>query len=352
MLPIREDLADLEPYVSPQQPARYRMNTNESPYSPPESLMDEVGAALRGVALNRYPDRDASALFEAISEHVGWPKDGLWVANGFNEVFLHLFLGFGGLGRKALVFEPTYSLHTLIPRVASTEVVQVPRDDSFVVDVDAALDAIERERPAVTILCSPNNPTGTTEPTKAVAAIAEASEGWVVVDRAYSEFSNVKEDYRLLLEHYPNLIVTKTFSKAWRLAGIRIGYMLASPKLISELSRVKLPYHLSAITQIVGEAALRHIGETMEVAAAIARERERIEIGLQQMGVKMWPSDANFVLFEVGDANRVWEELLQREVLVRRYPGAPRLASCLRVTAGLPEETDTFLTALAEVLDD
>ena len=349
-LPIRPDLSSVAPYVSPQLPARYRMNTNETPYPPPEALVAEVAEAMTKVALNRYPDRDASDLYGAISDRVGWPREGLWVANGSNEVFMHLFLGFGGAGRSTLLFEPTYALHSLIPTIGNTKVLQLDRDDDFAIDVDAALEAVERERPEIVIVCSPNNPTGMCEPLETTAAIAENAPGLVVVDEAYMEFTDPAKSVRGLLDAYDNLVLVKTFSKAWRLAGVRIGYMLASPGSVGELARVRLPYHLSAITQLIGVAAIRHAEETLRLVEAIALERDRISAGLEELGIHHYPSDANFVLFDMEDAERVWQQLLDRGVLVRNYATHPRLAGCLRVTAGLPEETDAFLQAMKDVI--
>jgi histidinol-phosphate aminotransferase len=348
---VRPDLDAVAPYVSPQRPAKYRMNTNESPYPPPRELVDEVAEEIKAVALNRYPNRDATDLVDAIADHVGWPREGLWVANGSNEVFLHLFLAFGGPDRRALTFEPTYSLHSLIPRIAGTRVLQLPRDEFFAVDVDAAVDSIERERPSAVIVCSPNNPTGGCEPVEAVHALLAHAPGIVVVDEAYAEFADPSDSVIPLLDENPRLVVMKTFSKAWRLAGVRIGYMLAAPELVSEMARVRLPYHLSAITQIIGRAALRHSTETLALASAIARERDRISLELDAMGVITFPSDANFVLFKVDDPDEIWQALLSRGVLVRNYANAPGLEGCLRVTAGLPEETDAFLAAMKEALD-
>ena len=351
-LKVRSDLESIAPYVSPQLPARHRMNTNESPYPPPPALVDEVAEEIKAVALNRYPNRDATDLYTAISQHVGWPREGLWVANGSNEVFMHLFLAFGGPGRSALIFEPTYSLHGLIPQIAGTAVVRLDRDSDFLVDVDKAVDEVQRLRPAVVIACSPNNPTGRCEPVEAIRALLRHAPGIVVMDEAYGEFAEPDQSVVPLLAEEPRLVVTKTFSKAWRLAGVRIGYMMASPELVAEMARVRLPYHLSAVTQIVGVAALRHSDETLRLVSAIAAERDRITLGLEAMGVMAFPSDANFVLFKVEEAERTWRRLLDRGVLVRSYAGAPGLEDCLRVTAGLSEETDAFLDAMKDALDE
>ena len=349
-LPVRPDLESMAPYVSPQMPARYRMNTNETPYAPPERLVGEVSEQIKKVALNRYPDRDATDLYEAISERVAWPREGLWVANGSNEVFMHLFLGFGGTGRSTLLFEPTYSLHSLIPRIGNTRVIQMDRAADLTIDVDAALETIDREAPEIVIVCSPNNPTGMCEALSTTEALLERAPGIVVVDEAYMEFADGSKSVRSMLDDHENLVLVKTFSKAWRLAGVRIGYMLAAPALVDALARVRLPYHLSAITQLVGVAAIRHADETLALVRAIAAERDRISAGLERLGIDHYPSDANFVLFEIEDRDRVWKELLDRGVLVRSYEGNTRLSGCLRVTAGLPEETDAFLSNLQEVL--
>ena len=326
------------------------MNTNETPYPPPERLVEEVAEQLKNVALNRYPDRDANDLFDAISRHVSWPREGLWVANGSNEVFMHLFLCFGGRDRSTLLFEPTYSLHSLIPRIGNTRVLQLDRSPDGTIALDAALETMERESPEIVIVCSPNNPTGMCEPLAITTELLAAAPGIVVVDEAYIEFTDESKSVRPLLDEHENLVLVKTFSKAWRLAGVRIGYMLAAPALIEELSRVRLPYHLSAITQLVGVAAIRHAEETLELVKAIATERDRISEGLEKAGLVHYPSDANFVLFEVDGPDRVWKELLDRGVLVRNYQGNGWLSRCLRVTAGLPDETDAFLDALAEVV--
>ncbi|MGH2730516.1 MAG: aminotransferase class I/II-fold pyridoxal phosphate-dependent enzyme, partial [Actinomycetota bacterium] len=299
----RPDLLEVAPYMSPQMPGfeGIVLNTNESPYPPPPGLIETLTKEFASLALNRYPNRDATALIADLATHCEWPADGIWVANGSNEVFLHLLLTFGGPGRKAMTFEPTYSLHSLIPRITSTTAVPVSRTEDFAVDREVAVAAVERERPEIVILCSPNNPTGGVDAHGTVRAIAEATPGIVVVDEAYGEFADPSESMRDLLGEYPNLVITRTFSKAWRLAGARIGYMLAASQVVRELLRVRLPYHLSSITQAIGRAAIRYAPETVDLARSIARERDRLIVGLQSLGVTTFPSRANFVLFEVDD---------------------------------------------------
>jgi histidinol-phosphate aminotransferase len=313
--------------------------------------LDEVSERLRDVALNRYPDKDAARLFEGIARRWRWPRDGVWIANGSNEVFLHVFLAYGGGGRSSLTFEPTYSLHSLIPKVCGTATMHLPRTEDFRIDLEAALESVRKQRPDFVIVCSPNNPSGGCEPVDSVRALAEEAPGFVVVDEAYGEFAEPEDTVRPLLENHSNVVLVRTFSKAWRLAGVRIGYMLAQPEVIEGIQRVRLPYHLSTLTQLFGETALRWEADTMQLVAAIKAERDRIAVELQAMGVKTFPSRANFVLFEVEDPDGIFSALIERGVLVRNYSGHEGLDRCLRVTAGLPEETDAFVAAMKEVLD-
>lgn len=354
-LEVREDLRSLQPYVSPQRPARYRMNTNESPYPPPDALIEEVQRALADAAFNRYPDHRAGELVEAIATANEWPPEGVWVANGSNEVFLHLFLAYGGPGRRAVTFEPTYSMHSHLAEVAGTEVRRLKREADFGIAGDAVEKACSGGAELI-LHCSPNNPTGDVEPQDTILQMLRGAAGLVIVDEAYIEFAAPGMSVRDLLGDHPNLVITRTFSKAWRLAGVRLGYLLADPAVVEGLKVVGLPYHLSTPSQAVGLAALRHEADTVATVKLIVKERQRIVEGLRSMGTAVHDSHANFVLFEVGDphsgspeeTDRVWQGFLDRGVLVRNY--SKTLGSALRVTAGLPEETDAFLDAAEEVL--
>lgn len=349
-LDVRADLVELEAYRSPQRDARYRMNTNESPYPPPRQLVEEVVAELKQTSFHRYPDQDAKALVAAVAERNSWTPEGVWIANGSNEVFLHLFLAFGGPDRTSLTFEPTYSLHTLIPRVAGTRTVRIPRHAIGALDGAAVSAALRESDPDIVLFCSPNNPTGSLE-TRAAIETALADPGLlVVVDEAYIEFAHPDASVRDLLDDHPNLVVTKTFSKAWSLAGARLGYLLAHPWLVERLAKVRLPYHLSSPSQLLGIAALRHADSALGLVEAIKQERDRLGAGIQALGLSAYASEANFVLFEVDDPRSVWSRLLEKDVLIRDYSASPMLGRCLRVTATKPEETEVFLAALAEVL--
>lgn len=331
------------------------MNTNESPYDPPRALIEEVTGALADQAFNRYPDHHASELVDALAEAHRWPREGVWVANGSNEVFLHLFLAYGGPGRRAVVFEPTYSMHSHIARITGTEVVVEHREADLGIAGDVA-DRAASSGAELIVHCSPNNPTGGVEPRPTIEHILAGASGLVIVDEAYIEFASPGASVRELLEEHSNLVVTRTFSKAWRLAGARLGFLLAHPSVVQGLRVVGLPYHLSAPSQMLGLAALRHQAETLRTVELIVRERQRIAGGLRSMGVRTYDSQANFVLFDVSDpyepvpedTDRAWQGFLERGVLVRNYSST--LGSSLRVTAGLPEETDAFLDAAKEVL--
>ncbi|MDQ4124014.1 MAG: aminotransferase class I/II-fold pyridoxal phosphate-dependent enzyme, partial [Actinomycetota bacterium] len=263
---------------------------------------------------------------------------------------MHLFLAYGGPGRKSVTFEPTYSLHSLIPRLALTEAAQLPRDETFAIDVGAAAAWIEEHRPEIVVVCSPNNPTGNSTPLDDVAAVCRVAPGFVVVDEAYGEFASDGSSAVSLLREHTNLVVVRTFSKAWRLAGVRIGYLLAAPEVVSAMAVARLPYHLSTLSQAVGIAALEAEDDTLQAVGEIVSERERVAGGLADLGLRVVPSDANFVLFEVPDAAAVWKALYERGVLVRSYERSPVLGSFLRVTVGLSDENDDFLRTLEEVV--
>lgn len=358
-LPVRPDLQDVKPYVSPQQPAKFRMNTNESPYPPPQRLIDEVTRELAESEFNRYPDKDAKELLRALSEHAGWPEDGVWIANGSNEIFLQLFLTYGGAGRAALTFEPTYSLHSLIAQITGTEALTGSRPEGWQLDEASVSDALREGSADIALLCSPNNPTGAAERLEIIEKLL-SEVPLVIVDEAYIEFATAEASARRLLDEHENLVITRTFSKAWRLAGARLGYLLAHPSVVEGLKKVRLPYHLSSPSQLLGLAALRSSGATLEAVEAIKAERSAIAEGLTAMGIRVHPSDANFILFEVGakddpsshaeSTRKVWSALLDRGVLVRDYSDNPLLFNCLRVTAGTSEETGAFLDAIEEVL--
>ncbi|MGZ5352089.1 MAG: histidinol-phosphate transaminase [Actinomycetota bacterium] len=341
----RPGLRDVEPYEAPQIDVTARLNTNECPYPLPDGFRDDLGAAVRDLSLNRYPEREAETLRTRLAEMHGHTLEGTWVANGSNEILIQLLQAYGGHGRRVVVFEPTYAMHSRLAWVAGSEVVPIRLEPPWTLTAADVATAVERDADVV-VLCSPNNPTGNAQPLD-VVELAAHGPALVVVDEAYVEFGG--DSASALVARYANLVVVRTFSKAFALAGARIGYCLASRDVVQDLRRVRLPYHLSAITQAAGLVALDHRGEALEILDAIRKERDRIVDALPPMGVEVFPSNANFVLFRPpAPAAEVWRALLDRGVLVRDFSAL--VPGCLRVTAGTPEEVDRFLSALEEAL--
>jgi histidinol-phosphate aminotransferase len=353
---LRDDLQDLEPYGAPQLDVPVALNTNENPYPPSQELVRAVAEAVAAVAgtLNRYPDRDAVELRKDLADYLGHGLTGeqVWAANGSNEVIQQLLQAFGGPGRRALGFEPSYSMHPLIAQVTCTEWVPIKRDADFGISADRAAAAVEAAQPSVVFLTSPNNPTGTAMPLDVISSVCSVAPGIVVVDEAYAEFARSGTPSALsLLPQYPGLVVTRTMSKAFAMAGARVGYLAASAELIAQLLVVRLPYHLSAVTQAVARAALAHAAEPLATVALLRSSRDELVAWLRGRGLAVADSDANFVLFgefpvgSSGDRRAVWQGLLDRGVLVREV-GPQRW---LRVTVGTPEEMAAFRSALEEV---
>jgi histidinol-phosphate aminotransferase len=346
----RDDLRALEGYHSPQVDVPVRLNTNESPYPPPDAFVDAWLAALRAEQLNRYPDRGATALRTALADQLDQPGHRVFCANGSNEVLQTILLTFGGAGRSAAVFEPTYALHSHIARISGTRVVVGQRAPDFTVDLATARNFLAEHRPELVFLCSPNNPTGTVEPTETVEALLGATDGLLIVDEAYGEFAD-RSALELVADELP-LVVVRTYSKVWSLAALRLGFCVAPPWVVEELEKVVLPYHLAVPTQLAGVLALHYGSEMDERVTLLVRERERLRAALRAVdGVTVFPSDANFLLVRVhGDAHALWQRLVDRGVLVRDFSTWPRLADCLRVTIGTPQENDAFLAALREAV--
>lgn len=348
---LRDDLAALPPYRAPQADAPVRLNTNESPYAPPEKVMAEIADAVRRLDLNRYPDRDADALRRALGARNGWPAEGVWVANGSNEIIQTLMLAFGGIGRRVLLFQPTYAMHSHIALVTGTEVVSRQVAEPWVLDPTAVAAAVAAVKPAMTFICSPNNPTGNAQPIDAVEAALSAGSGLVIVDEAYGEFGG--QSALGLAGTHDRVVVVRSFSKSWRLAGARIGYLLAHPWLVDAIQVARLPYHLSAVTQAIGEAALRHAQAALSAVAEIVMERERLAKELARVpGVDVFASDANFLLFRVPvEGTPLWKRLADGGVLVRDFSSVPGLERCLRVTVGTADQNATFVETLRRVLN-
>lgn len=347
---IREDLRTVPPYRAPQADAPVRLNTNESPYGPPDAVVDEFKERVTSLALNRYPDREASALRAALGARFSWPAAGVWPANGSNEVIQTVLLAFGGPGRTALLFEPTYAMHSHIARVTGTTVEQVAVPEPWVLDPSLVAAEVERVQPAITFICSPNNPTGTAQPPAAVAAALEAGPGLVLADEAYGEFGG--ESATALLGKEPRIGIVRSFSKSWRLAGLRMGYLLAHPWLVDAIQVARLPYHLSALSQACAEVAVKHAPVVLAAVDEIVAERERLAKEMERVPrVEVFPSAANFLLFRTElEGTSLWRALADGGVLVRDFSSL--IPRCLRVTVGTTDQNLTFVETLRRVLAD
>ncbi len=351
----RDDLRALEGYHSPQLDVVVRLNTNESPFAPPKDFVEEWTRSIAEESYNRYPDRAATELRTAIGKVFSQDRERVFAANGSNEVLQTILLTYGGTGRSCLVFEPTYALHSHIARIAGTTVTDGARTEDFLIDIESAVQQISDSRPAVTFVCSPNNPTGTIEPLSTIyallAAVAEVG-GLLVVDEAYGDF-NDSSAISLLAEATP-LVVVRTYSKVWSLAGLRLGYCIAPEWIISELDKVVLPYHLSIEKQLAGVLALSYAAEMEARVHALIEERERLTKDLRKLGaITVFPSGANFILFRVaGNAGAVWQAMVRQGVLIRDFSRWDRVEECLRVTVGTRAENDAMLSALRTALEE
>jgi histidinol-phosphate aminotransferase len=353
-LPLRDDLRGKSPYGAPQLAVAVRLNTNENPHPPTKALVDDVVASVRDAAvdLHRYPDRDAVALRRDLAAYLSGQTgvqlgvENLWAANGSNEILQQLLQAFGGPGRSAIGFVPSYSMHPIISDGTHTEWIQTVRASDFSLDVEAAVAAIADRAPDVVFVASPNNPSGQSVSLPDLRRLLDATPGILIVDEAYGEFSSQPSAVALVAEYPSKLIVTRTMSKAFAFAGGRLGYLIATPAVIDAMLLVRLPYHLSCITQAAARAALRHADDTLGSVATLIAERERVSTALSDMGFRVVPSDANFVLFgQFADAPTAWEHYLDAGVLIRDVG----ISGYLRVTTGLADENDVFLQTSAQI---
>lgn len=349
-MPVRDDLSALEGYHSPQVQVDVRLNTNESPFAPPAAWRDAFAAELSRVEWHRYPDRAATALREGIAALHGVRPDQVFAANGSNEVLQTLLLTFAGPGRTVATFEPTYQLHGHIAHLTGATVAEGERASDFSLDLAEVQRVITESSPIITFLCSPNNPTGLVEPEANIRAVLAQVPGLLVVDEAYGQFADWSAVG--LVDDETPLVVTRTFSKTWSMAGSRLGYLIGPAWLVAELDKVVLPYHLDAAKQIAGRLALTFVDEMEGRVQFIVSERERLTAAMAALPLEVFPSGANFILFRpAGRSGRaVWQALVDDSVLIRDCSGWPRLGDCLRVTIGTAEENDLFLAALQRAL--
>ena len=348
-LPLRADLVGRSAYGAPQLHVPVTLNVNENTHPVPDvvraEVLERIAAALDDV--NRYPDREFTALRTALAGYLGHglTAEWLWAANGSNEVLQHVFQAFGGPGRTLLTFPPTYSMYPNYAITSGTAVVEGRRDDDFRLSPETVVAEIRRSRPDIVILAAPNNPTGTPVGLDTIRAAYDATDGVLVVDEAYGEFMPDGAPSALtLLPGRPRLAVSRTMSKAFAFAGARLGYLAADPAFTDALRLVRLPYHLSAITQAAALGALAHAPLMLRMVDEIREQRDRMAAGLESLGYRVWPSWTNFLLFGgVDDPHGLWQGLLDRGVLIRDLG----IGGTLRVSAGTAAETDAFLDAMA-----
>lgn len=350
-LPLRDDLRGLSPYGAPQKPVRIALNVNENAHPMPEEVALDVAASLAAAvhSLNRYPDREFAELRQSLASYLanGLTPENVWAANGSNEVLQQVLQAFGGPGRSVMGFEPTYSMYQILARGTGTAWIGGTRDDGFQLSAHTAVRQVQEHSPDIVFLCSPNNPTGTPLTLETIAAVYDATPGIVVVDEAYAEFAASGTPSAVtLLPGRARLLVSRSMSKAFAFAGVRLGYVAADSTVVDALRLVRLPYHLSALTQAAALAALRHSDQLLETVADIIVQRDRLLEVLPTLGYPVLPSAANFVLFGgVASPSRLFSQLLERDILVRDV-GIP---GHLRVTAGTEKETTEFLAALTEI---
>ena len=355
-LPLREDLKDQSPYGAPQLPLEVKLNTNENPFSLSPALVKKLSEAIANSAkdFNRYPDRDAIELRSELAKYlssttgVNLSVEQIWAANGSNEIIQTLFLAFAGAGVNSLGFTPSYSMHENIARSTGTNWIIGERLSDFSIDLSSALKEISTQKPKLVFITTPNNPTGTSTTISDIRKIIEATAqvgGLTIIDEAYAEFSEQPSTIELLSE-YLNLVVIRTMSKAFSFAGVRVGYLAAGKEVVDALQLVRLPYHLSTPTQLLAKVALEFQGELLAEVEQLKIERNKVVAELQNLGLTVVPSSANFLLFSIDNEKNVWQELVKVGVLVRDVG----IAGHLRVTIGTPSENDRFLAALREIL--
>ena len=344
----RPELTRLQPYrTSDATNGRVLLHANENPYPPPEHVVEEIYALARKHPLNRYPEPGAELASE-LAAYVGADPSMIWIGDGSNEVLLQACLAYGGPGRTALVFEPTYRMHHRQAAMAGTTVIEATRDADFTLDAYTATQMIDAEQPDIVFVCTPNNPTGTTSSVDDLERIAGAAPGLVVIDEAYFEFCG--QTFVDSLPEFPNVLIARTLSKAFRLAAVRLGYGIAAPELLNELARVRMPYAQSSFTQAAGLVALRNRAELLDAVPTVKAERERLAGALSPIdGIEVFPSGANFLMFRWARAGELITELDARGIVVRDFRHLPGCEDCLRVTVGTPDENDELLDVVTSV---
>ena len=349
---IKPAVRALRAYTLSPHRASVKLNQNENPWDAPAEIKEEVLRRFAARKWSRYPDFVPASLNEKLAQFAGWNEDGIIAGNGSNELIQAVLMVAVGPGKRVLISEPTFALYKQIATVLGGEVETVLLQPDLTYDIDALLQAIKQKQPDVTIICSPNNPTGCVLEATDSRRLLRESSGLLVIDEAYHEFA--QQSVVPLLNEFENLIVLRTFSKAMAFAALRVGYLLASPELVREIRKAVLPYNLNAFSQMVAEVAVEKyptlLGPTVE---AIIAERERLFCAISEIrGLAPLKSKANFMVVRAErDPKQIFNELLKRDILVRDVSGYPMLSSYFRFSVGTPEENDRLLQALHEICD-
>lgn len=347
---FREDIKDFVPYQPLKFKTQVKLDANESPFGLPDDVLARISEELRSFDFNRYPDPDGVALREAIAGQIGIDIDNIVLGNGGDEILLNSFIAFGGAGSKAVIFGPTFSVYKIYATLTRTSVVDIARNEKFEI-TKSEVDQAVKAKPDMVFLCNPNNPTGTATSFEVIEKLIENVNGFVLLDEAYGEFSDFSQ---LMMTRYPNVGVLKTFSKAYSLASLRVGYMVAQKNIINEFNKVRLPFNLSTLSMEIARICLENNGIFQERVELIKRERERVGSELRLIeGIKVFPSQANYIYFELSyNAEKVFNGLVGKGVLIRPFSRDRRLKDGLRVTIGSPEENNIFLSAISEVIKE
>ncbi|MFN2454818.1 MAG: histidinol-phosphate transaminase [Pyrinomonadaceae bacterium] len=348
---IKPPVRELRAYTLSPDRASVKINQNENPFDAPDAIKEESLRRLRAREWSRYPDFVPASLHEKLARFSGWRADGIIAGNGSNELIQALLMVTIGEGKRVLISEPTFALYRQVATVLGGEVKSVPLTSALTFDIDALLHAIKDDNPDVTIICSPNNPTGCVMDDAELVRLLKATRGIIAVDEAYFEFAG--HTVAPLLEAHPNLVVFRTFSKAMAMAALRVGYLLAAPELAREIGKAVLPYNLNAVSQTIAEVAVEmHEAELAPLVQQIISERGRLFGELNNIkGLAAVPSRANFMLVRLAriEPRRLFQELLRRDILTRDVSGYPMLEDCLRFSVGTPAENDQLLAALREI---
>ena len=364
---VRPDLAELEPYDPDMRPVRVMLSANENNWGVPEAVQSEALRRLAQVPLNRYPQATSPRLRELLGDMWGVAPRNVVVANGGDELLFNLLLAYGGQGRRLVNCPPTFSAYALYAELTATGVVSVPRDpDTYEVDFDALAQAAADPAACLVVLTSPNNPTGNLVRAEQVRRLAASTQALVLVDEAYAEFCDPQASCMGLVSEFPNVCVLRTLSKAYALAGARLGYLICSDEVADAMLAVRLPYSVNSMSQAVAETVVQMRGEYAPVVAEVVRERERLggllaalgdelaaKAGVSAPRLRVWPSEANFVMVRIPGpaagtptADQIHELLAADSILVRNFSHTAGLEGCLRISVGKPEEDDELLASL------